>query len=182
MAIKDVTVTLGLPFGLGGISGSWSPDEEERKAAWEMYVELVTRVGIQELRPEEGLLREALSSLYTLFQTTRRILYRYGPRVAAPAEGTLWARLAIFAGGFTNPGTVTVTSGLWDGFSTLLGTNDNFWITTTNSFYSKLLRTCFHWEMTNVHSLRSVISRSAAASSTTSTILSTTGLMWFAGG
>ena len=88
MAIKDVTVTLGLPFGLGGISGSWSPDEEERKAAWEMYVELITRISVQELQPGEGLLGEALASLYTLFGTTRDILRRYGPGVAAPKKGS----------------------------------------------------------------------------------------------
>ena len=87
MAIKDVTVTLGLPFGLGGISGSWSPDEEERKAAWEMYVELITRVSVEELGPDEGLLREALSSLYSLFATTREILRRHGPGIARPKEG-----------------------------------------------------------------------------------------------
>ena len=74
---------------LGGATASWVPEEAERRAAWEMYIELVTRIGIQELRPEEGLLREALSSLYTLFETTRQILYRHGPRVAAPAQGTL---------------------------------------------------------------------------------------------
>jgi hypothetical protein len=88
VAIKDVTVTLGLPFGLGGISGSWSPDEEERKAAWEMYVELITRISVQELQPGEGLLSEALASLYTLFGTTRDILRRYGPGVAAPKKGS----------------------------------------------------------------------------------------------
>ena len=38
-----------------------------------MYIELVTRIAVIELRPEEGLLREALSSLYSLFDTTRKI-------------------------------------------------------------------------------------------------------------
>ncbi|PAZ15404.1 hypothetical protein CLM62_13375 [Streptomyces sp. SA15] len=32
----------------------------------------------------EGFLREALSSLYTFFTTTREILRRYGPDVAPP--------------------------------------------------------------------------------------------------
>jgi hypothetical protein len=55
-----------------------------------MYVELVTRVAVVELRPEEGLVREALTSLYSLFETTRGILRQYGPAVAKPkGEGDL---------------------------------------------------------------------------------------------
>lgn len=81
--LSSVTVSLKLPY-IGGIEGTWKPDESERSAAWEMYVELITRVSVVELEPGEGLLREALSSLYTLFNTTRRILRQYGPVVAQP--------------------------------------------------------------------------------------------------
>lgn len=81
--LTSVKVKLELP-GIGGIEGNWQPDENERKAAWEMYVELITRIAITELRPDEGLLREALSSLYILFGTTRGILREYGPSVAQP--------------------------------------------------------------------------------------------------
>ncbi len=82
MAVKSLSVSLGLPFGIGSISGTWEPDENERRAAWEMYVELVTRISVQELGPEEGFLREALTSLYSLFGTTRQILRDHGPEVA----------------------------------------------------------------------------------------------------
>ncbi|HEX2404402.1 MAG TPA: hypothetical protein VHM29_06835, partial [Acidimicrobiia bacterium] len=51
---------------------------------WELYVELITRISVEELQEEEGFLREALSSLYTLFDTTRDVLRRYGPEVATP--------------------------------------------------------------------------------------------------
>src|SRR5262249_27724785 len=61
--------------------------ERERKAAWELYVELVTRISVTELQPHEGMLREALSSLHTLFDTTRTILRTYGPGVAQPKRG-----------------------------------------------------------------------------------------------
>jgi len=81
--LTSVKVNLNLPY-IGGVEGTWEPDESERKAAWEMYVELVTRISVAELRPEEGLLREALSSLYTLFDTTRKILRKYGPSIAHP--------------------------------------------------------------------------------------------------
>jgi len=84
-----VKVSLTLPF-IGGVEGTWKPDESERNAAWEMYVELITRISVVELKSDEGLLREALSSLYTLFGTTRTILRKYGPSIAQPkGEGDL---------------------------------------------------------------------------------------------
>ena len=79
----SVKVSLKLPY-IGGVEGTREPDESERDAAWEMYVELITRISVAELKPGEGLLREALSSLYTLFDTTRKILRKYGPSVAQP--------------------------------------------------------------------------------------------------
>jgi hypothetical protein len=48
-------------------------------------VELITRVSVEPLGPEEGLLREALSSQHSLFATTREILRRHGPGVAMPS-------------------------------------------------------------------------------------------------
>jgi hypothetical protein len=78
---KQVQVKLTIPF-IGEISGTWEPDEAERRAAWELYVELVTRVAVVQLGPAEGLLREALSSLREMFGITREILRRYGPAVA----------------------------------------------------------------------------------------------------
>ncbi len=87
--LSSFSVDLKVP-GMGGISGTWQPDDSERLAAWEMYVELVTRISVVELRPDEGLLREALSSLYTLFASTREILREHGPGVAQPkGEGDL---------------------------------------------------------------------------------------------
>ncbi len=83
--LTSIAVSLSLPY-IGGIQGTWIPDESEQKAAWEMYVELVTRISIIELKPNEGLLREALSSLYSLFSTTRAILRQYGPTIAQPKE------------------------------------------------------------------------------------------------
>lgn len=87
MKRTSVAVSLRLPFGLGGLEGTWKPSEGEKKAAWEMYVELITRVAVVELGPDEGLLREALSSLYSLFATTRSILREHGPVVAQAGGG-----------------------------------------------------------------------------------------------
>jgi hypothetical protein len=89
MAEIGVELSLAVPFGGPGIklSGKWQPDNVERKAAWDMYVELVTRIPVAPLGPDEGLLREALSSLYSLFETTRGILKACGPKVAQPKMG-----------------------------------------------------------------------------------------------
>jgi hypothetical protein len=81
MKLTSVTVKLQLPY-IGAIEGNWQPDEREREAAWEMYVELITRIAVVELGPGEGLLSEALGSLYTLFEATRTILRKYGPQIA----------------------------------------------------------------------------------------------------
>jgi hypothetical protein len=52
------------------------PGPVERAAAFDLQIELVTRVGVQPLPPGEGSLREALTSLHTLFATTRKSLHQ----------------------------------------------------------------------------------------------------------
>lgn len=84
MPIKEVGVELG--WGPAKLSGKWAPDLAERDAAWEMYVELVTRISVMPLGPGHGILREALTSLYQLFGVTREILRKYGPAVARPPK------------------------------------------------------------------------------------------------
>jgi hypothetical protein len=78
--VKATKLTVGLPFNLGKLE--FEPDEVQQRAAWELYVELSTRIAVQPLGPEEGLLREALSSLYSIFDATREILREAGPSVA----------------------------------------------------------------------------------------------------
>lgn len=51
-ASPSFKVSLNLPFGLGGIDQSWEPDDDERRAAWEFYVELCTRIAT--VPPEAG--------------------------------------------------------------------------------------------------------------------------------
>ena len=85
---KLVNVKIDLKFpGIGGISGTWEPDDSEVRAAWELYVEMVTRTPIGGFSSQEGSLREALDSIYSLFDTTRGILRKYGPGVARPKSG-----------------------------------------------------------------------------------------------
>lgn len=80
--LTKIGVNIKTPFL--NIQGEWEADESEQKAAWELYVEVVTRIAVVELTPGEGLLREALSSLHQIFNETRQILKKYGPVVAMP--------------------------------------------------------------------------------------------------
>ncbi|MEU3598654.1 hypothetical protein ABZ714_07970 [Streptomyces sp. NPDC006798] len=93
---RQISVKLAIPL-VGEISGVWEPGDAEQDAAWELYVELATRISVVELGEDEGLLREALSSLYTVFGTTREILRRYGPAVAprVPAGQVTFGALAV---------------------------------------------------------------------------------------
>lgn len=72
-------VSVNLPFGIGG--AEWEADVTERKAAWALYIELVTRITVESLQSDQGLLREALNSLYSMFAITREILREAGPDV-----------------------------------------------------------------------------------------------------
>lgn len=75
------TVSVSLRFGIGSMA--WKVDPTERQAAWSLYVELVTRIAVQPLEFDEGLVREAMNSLYSLFGTSREILKPAGPDVGA---------------------------------------------------------------------------------------------------
>lgn len=87
--IKATKLEIGLPFDLGKIT--LVPDDAQKIAAWELYVELTTRISVQELKDDEGLVREALSSLYSLFNITRGILRKAGPGVAKNGSNSLGA-------------------------------------------------------------------------------------------
>ena len=86
-------VSVSLPFGIG--SAEWEADPTERRAAWSLYVELVTRIAVEPLEGEEGLLREGLNSLYSLFGTTREILKEAGPDVGASRNSVGGIAIAV---------------------------------------------------------------------------------------
>ena len=52
--------------------------DEDRDAAWELYVEMLTRIVTQPLPTRTGDEQTALDSIYSLFPTTREILRRRG--------------------------------------------------------------------------------------------------------
>jgi len=78
--VKATRLSVGLPFGLGSLD--FENDEAQQRAAWSLYVELSTRIAVQPLEEGEGVLREALTSLYRVFDITRQILRETGPDIA----------------------------------------------------------------------------------------------------
>lgn len=78
--VKATKLIVGLPFNLGSLE--FEPDEVEQQAAWELYVELSTRISTQPIELGEGLIRESLESLHYIFSVTRDILKKAGPSVA----------------------------------------------------------------------------------------------------
>ena len=53
-------------------------DDDDQAAAWELYIEMLTRIVTQPLPSEHGDEQTALDSVYSLFPTTREILRRQG--------------------------------------------------------------------------------------------------------
>jgi hypothetical protein len=95
--LQEVSFGMNL-LGLNA-DAKWVPSEDERTAAWEFLVELVTRTSVAPLQDDEGSLRAAMDSLYDLFAITRVVLTRNGPRVAkdkrdgTPSLGTVAATI-----------------------------------------------------------------------------------------
>ncbi len=56
----------------------WEPQDEDKNAAWELYIELITRVATQGLEPDEGDEPAALESIHDLFALTRSTIKHYG--------------------------------------------------------------------------------------------------------
>ena len=58
-------------------------EDDDRDAAWELYIEMLTRITTQALPSKEGDEQTALDSVYSLFPTTREILRRRGRKIVA---------------------------------------------------------------------------------------------------
>jgi len=68
----------GLKLNAGFLKMEWEPQVKDSEAAWEMYVELLTRIATQPLPDNSGMESSALASVYSLFGITRGILRKYG--------------------------------------------------------------------------------------------------------
>ena len=67
-----------LKIKAGFLEMEWVPRDEDKSAAWDLYVELLTRVATQRLVPAQGTEKAALASVYQLFPLTREIIRRNG--------------------------------------------------------------------------------------------------------
>ena len=65
-------------LNVGIIDIEMSFEDSDRDAAWELYVEMLTRIVTQPLPKEVGDEKTALESVYSLFPTTREILRKRG--------------------------------------------------------------------------------------------------------
>ena len=63
----------------------WSPREADRALAWDIYVELVTRITVQKLNDNEGNSKTALESVYHLFPLSREGMKKHGVECANAA-------------------------------------------------------------------------------------------------
>ena len=104
-----------ISFNLKVISGDLLLNDADANAAWDLYVEMVTRTVTQPLPAEDGDEQTALDSVYALFSITREILRRHGKdtvefsKVAVPVLNQVvrpftarWHRASL-AGAFDNP-------------------------------------------------------------------------------
>ena len=56
----------------------WKPQDEDKAAAWAMYIELLTRITTQSLADQDGDEKTALTSVYSLFGLTRDVIKANG--------------------------------------------------------------------------------------------------------
>lgn len=81
MKLRDFLEAWGLgslKLTLGFLEAEFKPQDSDRNAAWELYVELLTRITTQYLSPDDGDETAALDSVHALFPLTRDILRKHG--------------------------------------------------------------------------------------------------------
>lgn len=67
-----------ISLSAAAVSVELSFQETDKDAAWELYIEMLTRIITKPLPAEVGDEKTALDSVYSLFPTTREILRRHG--------------------------------------------------------------------------------------------------------
>ena len=92
MRIKDLFEKwnlTGLKIKTPMLELEWRPSDPDKAAAWDLYVELLTRITTQPLPDEDGVEQAALDSVYALFALTRQTLKTHGRHCIA------FARIAV---------------------------------------------------------------------------------------
>lgn len=75
-----IDVHLNLPL-INSLRGTWNVTERESSAAWETYVEIITRISPARMDFAQRDIAWELSSLDELLNKMREILKKYGPAV-----------------------------------------------------------------------------------------------------
>lgn len=66
-------------IGTSGISLDINLESSaNQKAAWQLYIELSTRIATKQLKDEEGSEKSSLKSIYKIFEITRNVLKENG--------------------------------------------------------------------------------------------------------
>ena len=68
----------GIHLNLKFAELEFEPTDDDMTAAWDLYVELLTRIATQELVDDFGSEEAALNSIFSIFETTRKILHEKG--------------------------------------------------------------------------------------------------------
>ena len=102
-------------LNVAGVGAEIEFNQYDQNAAWELYVEMLTRIVTQPLPSDVGDEQTALDSVFSLFATTREILHRRGrnaiqfSKVAIPVLNQVvrpftakWHRESL-AGAFDEP-------------------------------------------------------------------------------
>jgi len=81
MRIKDLFEKwglVGLKVKTPILEMDWEPSDPDKNAAWDLYVELLTRITTQRLPHEHGTEEAALESVHKIFGLTRTTLKEHG--------------------------------------------------------------------------------------------------------
>ena len=81
MRIKDLFEKwglVGLKVKTPILEMDWEPSDPDKNAAWDLYVELLTRITTQRLSHEHGTEEAALESVHQIFGLTRTTLKEHG--------------------------------------------------------------------------------------------------------
>jgi hypothetical protein len=68
----------GLKINTSFLEMEWKPKDDDKDAAWDLYIELITRVSTQYMLPDHGDEKSALLSVSKLFELTRETIKHRG--------------------------------------------------------------------------------------------------------
>lgn len=97
-----------LKLNIGFLNAEFKPTDPDRATAWDLYIELLTRITTRHLAPGDGAEKTTLDSVYALFPLPREILRKHGSgcgefaKLAIPVRNQIirpftakWHRLSL---------------------------------------------------------------------------------------